>query len=646
LGRPYEKEIDSLADTYRWAVTARIEQMLKPIQSLACLPLITIGSGGSLTTADFVANLHDRYAGRLAVPLTPIEVAATNIDLRTSAVALFTAGGKNPDVIGAFLKIVVREPRRFFVLCSRRGTPLAKRAGFFSFVDFIELELPTRKDGFLATNSLLASAVLLFRSYAHVMGVNETIPKSLEELFAGQTRKQLYEFVRPLWDMDTLVVLHGPSTRSAARDLESKFTEAALGNVQVADFRNFAHGRHLWLAKRRATSAVLALLTPEDQGTGKATVALIPKSIPLARLEIPFCGPLANLAALVQVLHLVASAGQARGIDPGRPGVPKFGRRIYHLTAEEYGQGPEGRAAQAQATVLARKAGSPARTMTNGLWQDALANFKKRLKQARFRGIVLDYDGTLCGHENRYRGLKADMAKELARLLRHGTFLGIATGRGKSVREDLQKYLPEKYWPQVLVGYYNGGDIGTLAQNDCPDGSKRTVPALVPVEKALRANEVLASLVHFEPRLPQLQIEPRSPIDADTAWQIIQQVVQTVGSPGVTALRSSHAFDILAPGVGKNSVVERLRVMLDEQYTTQAILCIGDRGQWPGNDFSLLAGPYSLSVDEVSQDLHTCWNLASPGVRGIQATLEYLRAIKPDRDGLRIVLKPLRRRTT
>ena len=48
-----------------------------------------------------------------------------------------------------------------------------------------------------------------------------------------------------------------------------------LGNVQISDFRNFAHGRHHWLAKRRETTGVLALLTPEDEATAKATVQLI-----------------------------------------------------------------------------------------------------------------------------------------------------------------------------------------------------------------------------------------------------------------------------------------------------------------------------------------------------------------------------------
>jgi hypothetical protein len=63
-------------------------------------------------------------------------------------------------------------------------------------------------------------------------------------------------------------------------------------------------------------------------------------------------------------------------------------------------------------------------------------------------------------------------------------------------------------------------------------------------------------------------------------------------------------------------------------------LIIGDLGRWPGNDAGLLGNPFALSVDEVSGDPYTCWNLARPGHRGVQAALDYLRALTPEADAL------------
>jgi hypothetical protein len=46
-------------------------------------------------------------------------------------------------------------------------TPLAALAKGVGWVSFHEFGLPTVKDGFLATNSLLATCVLLARAYRH-----------------------------------------------------------------------------------------------------------------------------------------------------------------------------------------------------------------------------------------------------------------------------------------------------------------------------------------------------------------------------------------------------------------------------------------------------------------------------------------------
>ena len=54
-------------------------------------------------------------------------------------------------------------------------------------------------------------------------------------------------------------------------------------------------------------------------------------------------------------------------------------------------------------------------------------------------------------------------------MLRAGAVVGLATGRGKSVRQALRDAVDERLWGKVIVGYYNGGDIGLVGddQEDC-----------------------------------------------------------------------------------------------------------------------------------------------------------------------------------
>jgi hypothetical protein len=361
---------------------------------------------------------------------------------------------------------------------------------------------------------------------------------------------------------------------------------------------------------------------------------LIPKGSPTLRIDTPFQGPVAGLATLAKVLFLVGNAGRAQGIDPGQPGVPAFGRKIYHLRAKEYAEIDDTSLSEAAGFAIARKVGAGCLRCGAHIstWKDAFCTFTECLGDARFRGLILDYDGTLCDQASRFTGLKPQMGRELTRILRTGALLGIATGRGRSVRLDFQKLIPKEWWPQVIIGYYNGGDIGVLNENDRPDGQRIAGEKLMPIALALQADKFLPELVEFELRLPQIQVRSRARVQSETVWNIVQQIVNTVGIPGVSVLRSSHSIDVVAPGVSKRAVVEKLATILEEN---SPILCIGDLGQWPGNDFSLLAGPYSLSVDEVSHDPSSCWNLALPGHRGVQAALDYLRSLRAVRRGLR-----------
>src|SRR5207248_9768354 len=204
--------------------------------------------------------------------------------------------------------------------------------------------------------------------------------------------------------------------------------------------------------------------------------------------------------------------------------------------------------------------------------------FVRKLRRAPLRGLILDYDGTLCGEAQRFTGLLAEAGRELTRLLRGGVALGVATGRGKSVRKALRKAVPKKYWGRIVVGYYNGGDVGLLAEDDCPDGSERVRDALRPVAEALQGHPLLPEWARFELRAPQIKVEPVAAAEPRLVWDLLQQLVYGLGLPGLAVLRSSHSMDVLAPGVDKRAVVTRVAEIIGEDDAS-SVLCVGDRGQ-------------------------------------------------------------------
>jgi len=183
----------------------------------------------------------------------------------------------------------------------------------------------------------------------------------------------------------------------------------------------------------------------------------------------------------------------------------------------------------------------------------------------------------------------------------------------------------------VIVGYYNGADVAALDDEERPDGTRAAGEMLAPLAEALRSQPELVEIAKQSDRRHQITLEPRRAVPENRLWDIANQVVQLHDATGVCVVRSSHSIDILAPGVSKRHVLTRVADLCRSGSDEVRILKIGDRGRWPGNDFVLLREPYSLSVDEVSVDPASCWNLAPRGQRGVQATLAYCGALHTGR---------------
>lgn len=236
MGKRYAEEIEQLGATYAWATTADIDDLVAAVSATAALPLLAVGSGGSLSAAHHASGLHQECTGFVSKAVTPLEIVRSSIYLGAHGVILLSAGGTNADIVGSFRNVIEREPRGCTVLCFRRGSALSELAAQYQFVRLVEMTPPTAKDGFLATNSLLAFAVLLERAYARVFSTGESLPETLAGLFpSAPTLERLIgkfrDECRPLWKRETVLALHGTAVHAAAVDLESKFSEAALGNV-------------------------------------------------------------------------------------------------------------------------------------------------------------------------------------------------------------------------------------------------------------------------------------------------------------------------------------------------------------------------------------------------------------------------------
>jgi len=614
MGRPYAKELQALPATFDWANSVAIDDLHRFATEAHGRSIMCVGSGGSMTAAHFAALLH-RHLGRgISRHTTPLELLLDEPMLSESAVLLLSASGRNRDVLAACRAAIQAEMPALGVLCTRAESPLAREARAYERAHIFDADSPSGKDGFLATNSLLAALVILARAYGLAL---TSFPRDYN----------ISDDV-DLTDRKSLIVLHAGWGAPAATDLESRLHEAALAGVQITDYRNFGHGRHLWLATREAETAVLALETPETSKLATRTLELIPPEVPIIRFTTEQTGPLAAIDLTCAALHWTGTLAEARGVDPGRPHVPEFGRRMFHLRPPNLQ-----RQIQRGGPVAVRRKLDRIHTrdaQVTQIYSRALQQFLEQLSAASLGAVALDYDGTLCGHEHRFGDLPAVVAESLVRLLDLGLLIGIATGRGKSVRDTVRRAVPQKAWDSVLVGYYNGGAIGYLTSDDVPNRNSEQVPAINELRMLLENDEILKRVADVEVRPSQITVTSRDPgAPPLDIYTYVLDVITPRKPSEICILRSGHSVDIVASGASKLSVVRRI----EEVIAPHVVLCIGDRGAWPGNDHQLLGHAYSLSVDHVSSDPSSCWNIAPAGCVGTAAALAYLQAINKDVDG-------------
>ena len=164
-----------------------------------------------------------------------------------------------------------------------------------------------------------------------------------------------------------------------------------------------------------------------------------------------------------------------------------------------------------------------------------------------------------------------------------------------------------------------------MERNEAPLRELPPEPPLDIVRDLLKRDPLLHSLASLTIRRRQITLEPNRRISTDALLSYVMTLIAPLEVQGVRVLASSHSVDVLPLGVGKLAVVDNVKRRIREGTE---VLCIGDRGAWPGNDCALLSHDPSLSVDEVSASLATCWNIAPPGLSGAEATLRYLQLIR------------------
>lgn len=626
MGRRFKDEIQNLPKAIQWAANQNVSQLRRTLLNASSRPLFAIGSGGSFTVATYAASCHEKRFGQLSRAVSPLEYKEVGGFIRDAAALMLSAEGKNKDILSAAQSTLAFE-HSALSLTLKKNTPLASFASASGAMSVIAYDMPWGKDGYLATNSLVAMIVLLAKAYCRdenkdfLAELSYITPNWLENR-RNSIAETIYEYAVGT----QVLVLFGSASQPSAIDVESKFAEAALGTCQLADYRQFAHGRHLQLSHAK-NAIVIAFVSDDERGLAEATLELLPDRIRKLVLDVPTCDSAAAVQGAIDAILITDVVADILGVDPGQPEVPEYCRVIHQLDPSSFLK----ELLPAVPVPIRRKlkrAVADDSALTRFL--TACGEFSGKLAEANIKGLVCDFDGTFCETDRRWDGLDRQLSEEIERITGYGIPIVFATGRGDSLTGDLRKKLSPRSWPHVYIGYYSGSLIARLDEDP------------VFAEPDPRFQELLSwldmigvcALIEAEPKVNSGQLGLRCGNQASRheAVAAIKYWIRHKEYWGWRVYCSGHSVDVLSDLAGKRKVLDFMVQKFKVDATTE-ILRLGDSGDFDGNDFELLCDGLGLSVNFVSADPASCWNFLPLDHRGVVGTKYYLTHMRPTGEG-------------
>lgn len=623
MGKPFANELRLLPETIKWARDLDLK-CLSEIISKYNHPVYIVGSGGSFSACVYAADLLTSK-GIFAKAVTPLELFYARPTIRKSNLIFISASGRNTDILFAFKKAIESEPISIINICMRKKTKLTSLSSSYSCCTNFEFDPPAGKDGFLATNSLVTYFVILYKAITN---------KQIKEISLQNNNTPYLDFINKISSNTCFTILYGSYHHSIAVDIESKFSEAGLAPSLLSDYRHFAHGRHQWFDKRK-DSAIIAITCQDDKKLCEKTLDLLPINIPKLILDTSLEDFEGTIELLLQSMELIRQYGIKQGIDPGKPGVPEYGSKIYHL---RYGNLIPDKTLLIQDIAIARKAKVDRVTdldsKTLNEWRNHYIEFIKKISTTKFGSLIFDYDGTLCSPANRFNGMGHEISSMLINFIKEGFVVGVISGRGQSLRKDLEKTFKDQpdLMKNVLIGYYNGSDIAPLTDESHPIKTGLMYPSL-----KILMDRIIKIGVYVEANPNQLTFGSSTTHEWGKLREILLNEMMLLDLNDITMVESSHSIDIIPRRIAsKNNIIIHCQKLCASLNLSTKVLCIGDKGQWPGNDYQLLANEFSLSVGEVSSSFQTGWNICPPSVRDESAVAYIFKKIAIQKGGFKL----------
>ena len=329
----FEDSLAKIPEALEWAEKQDVERLRRFFIENSNIPLYCFSSGGASSALEYAALLYETNQG-MAKALTPLMMASiSDAALKRAKILIVTSDGNGCDE---------KYTSRRAAMVNPDGTAaIVRDCGDDNYVikqlkkvttNWFVYQWLTQPGSFIATVETMCKFGLFYKAFTHDSEIKSKLDINLNPnaCFTYQARKE--GDVPELKQIKNYIALYSGWSKPVATDFECKMIECGFASVQFCDYRNFCHGRFIFVSKHLEDSALVLFLTPREQQFAKDLILdavtwigkkdVFPKNTPIVKIETGFDSPIATIDLMVKMQVFFNEIAKSFGDEPCDPSNP------------------------------------------------------------------------------------------------------------------------------------------------------------------------------------------------------------------------------------------------------------------------------------------------------------------------------------
>lgn len=336
----FSDSINHFEDVLRWAQDQDTTALRAFLMRDSHLPLIGVSSGGASSPLSYATLLYGTCYG-LGRALTPLTFASlSDAAIRNSKVLIMSSSGHGVDPEYTGRRAFTLNPSHSGCITTPSSDnvliPRAAKTGASAFV----YDWPNYGcTGFVSSLGHIATFGLFYKAFTGDSDIVSKLSfsKQPSDSFTYRTRVA-GGALKPFSAYKHFIILYAGYGEPVAVDLETKFHETGAASVQLADYRNFTHGRFIFESVNFDDTCTILIRTPRERKFSQQAILeargmhrdkktgeypdLFPADMPVVLIDTELESPLASIDLLMKSQVFFSSYADQVGFEPFNPANP------------------------------------------------------------------------------------------------------------------------------------------------------------------------------------------------------------------------------------------------------------------------------------------------------------------------------------